>query len=173
MTGLLSLSIAASLALLLTWIVYPLWCSIRTRQGQHPGSRGEDRKSRVAAIIATRDEPALVARRIDNLTHADPAANITSIVVGVDATSAWSLRDYSRVSPPGVATFVAGAPPGGKATALNAAVAASPPSDLILIADTAQTFAPGAIRHLVDAIMAGGWSGASGVVKPTNAGFLG
>jgi poly-beta-1,6-N-acetyl-D-glucosamine synthase len=105
--------------------------------GQHSPS--------VTIVIAARNEGARLAARIDNLVGLDYPADKRQIVVVSDGSTDDTLRVLGRYR--SVVDIVA-IPPGGKARALNAGVAAAR-HDVLVFADARQVFAPNALRELV------------------------
>jgi cellulose synthase/poly-beta-1,6-N-acetylglucosamine synthase-like glycosyltransferase len=100
-------------------------------------------------VVATRDDPAVVAARVANLLDTDYPAVLLTVIVAVDATSTWPLAQYQEALPAAV-RVVAGDAPGGKAATLNVGVRSAPEADILLFADSAQTFA----RHTIPTLVA-------------------
>jgi hypothetical protein len=159
-------------ALTIPWIIYPSICAIRRLSRVRHGDSLAGVLS-VAAVIATRDSPEDVSRKVGNLLDRSQGADVTSLVIGVDWNAAWTVDDYAALIPDARVRVVRGPAPGGKALALNAAVEASPSSGYLLIADTHQRFEAGAIGRLVTRTAAEAWDGASGVVRPLRQGVPG
>jgi hypothetical protein len=127
-------------------------------------------RPRVAVVVATRDDPAVLAARVANLLEADYPADHLLVVVTVDATAAWSPAQYRAVLPPSV-RVVAGDAPGGKAAALNAGVRAAGDAEVLVFADSAQTFARGTVPTLVGRLAADASLGAvSGLIVQPDSG---
>jgi cellulose synthase/poly-beta-1,6-N-acetylglucosamine synthase-like glycosyltransferase len=136
------------LALAIIWFGYPL--AIRLL-GAWPDRSAAARPrrvgERVSVILASaEDAPAIRERVSDVLASSYPAQSI-EVVVALDSANAKataselsSLDERVRI--------VVGDAPGGKATALNAAVRAAR-HDLLVFTDTAQRFEPDAIGVLV------------------------
>ncbi len=160
-------------ALAVPWGLYPVLCALRRRSVRPQVPDGDAALQSVAVVIATRDDPRKVSLRVVNILDAEQEARVVSVVVGVDPNGPWAPNEYESVSADPRVTIVQGARPGGKALTLNVAVESSPESDLLLIADTAQTFAPAAIRNLATAVVGEQWNGASGVVRPVQRSVLG
>jgi uncharacterized protein YbaA (DUF1428 family) len=120
--------------------------------------------------VATRDEPAGVAARVANLLDHDLPPGRVSVVVAVDAASSWRPAQYEAALPAGV-RVVAGDAPGGKAAALNAGVRAAEDADVLVFADSAQTFARHTVRSLVERLAADPRLGAvSGLIVQPDSG---
>lgn len=100
---------------------------------------------KLSVVIAARDEGPSLRARLDNLMGSDYPADAMQIIVvsdgSTDATAEVLVRYKSSVD----AIFL---PAGGKASALNAGVAAAR-HDVLVFADARQTFAPDALRALV------------------------
>ena len=136
-------------ALLCIWAVYPLIVgALSWRRGGHRPSAWPGRP-RVSIIIATRDDPAAIRRRVDDCRQASYPAELIEIVVAVDASAATDVRD--PMSEGRNVQVVAGDAPGGKAATLNAGVRAST-GDILVFTDTAQRFEPETILELVSAL---------------------
>ena len=171
------MSLAALLAVLgsftllgFTVVGYPALVRLRARDRRAPGdvaleladAVGMMPAPHVTAIVATRDDPAVVRVRVENLRAMDYPAGRMDVVVAIDARASHPWTDYAAAVA-GLATVVAGDPPGGKACALNAAVRVSR-GDVLLFADSRQQFTPNTVRDLV-ASLAGERVGAvSGMV---------
>jgi cellulose synthase/poly-beta-1,6-N-acetylglucosamine synthase-like glycosyltransferase len=99
----------------------------------------------VSIVIAARNEAATLEARIGNLLSLDYPSELVQIVVAsdgsTDATDAILARYADRVDSVRV-------PAGGKARALNAAVALAR-HEILVFADARQSFAPDALRALV------------------------
>jgi cellulose synthase/poly-beta-1,6-N-acetylglucosamine synthase-like glycosyltransferase len=99
----------------------------------------------VSIVIAARNEAAALRRRLDNLFESDYPHERMQIIVVSDGSTDDSLdvlNDYrGRVD----AIML---PPSGKASAINAGVAAAR-HEILVFADARQTFAPDALRALV------------------------
>jgi cellulose synthase/poly-beta-1,6-N-acetylglucosamine synthase-like glycosyltransferase len=139
-------ALAALGVLLLAWVVYPLAMRLRPPARLEPVSTGEP--PRVAIVIATRDAPAEVRVRIADLERSDYPAALRRIIVAADCRAPTPVEAY-RVELAGLATVVAGDPPGGKAVTLNAGVREAGDADIIVFADTGQRFDPSAISRMV------------------------
>jgi biofilm PGA synthesis N-glycosyltransferase PgaC len=109
---------------------------VRTAAGAHaPG---------VSIVIAARNEGARLAGRIQNLLDLDYPAGLRQIIVSSDGSTDDTLEQLARF---GAAVDVVSLPAGGKAAALNAAVAQAR-HDIVVFADARQVFAEDALRHL-------------------------
>lgn len=160
--------LTAGLVLLLilaaTWVGYPLAMWTWARQAARRQWDPPDREPDLAVVIATREEPRAVAARVANVMEAEGLQRRPRVVVAVDHTAARAVADYTAALGPGV-LVVAGDPPGGKATTLNAGVRAAADSEVIVFADTGQRFSAGAIAGLVATLARPGRGAVSGVVE--------
>jgi cellulose synthase/poly-beta-1,6-N-acetylglucosamine synthase-like glycosyltransferase len=123
----------------------------------------------VTVVVATREPPSAVAKRVANILDNSYPLEKLAIVVAVDHTAEYLLDEYRRVIATGV-TVVSGDAPGGKACALNAAVRAAN-TDFIVFTDTAPMFRSGAIAELVSFLDARpDHGGVTGVLELATAG---
>ena len=112
----------------------------------------------VSIVIAARNEASTIRKRIDNLLESDYPRDLMQIIVVSDGSTDGTpeaLRAYRRV------VDVVVQPPSGKASAINAGVAAAR-HEVIVFADARQTFAPDALRALVAPFGDPGVGGVSG-----------
>jgi cellulose synthase/poly-beta-1,6-N-acetylglucosamine synthase-like glycosyltransferase len=126
------------------YVGYPAMLTLLARVRLRAVRRDPDYEPPVSIVIAVRNEAARLPARIQNLRRLDYRGDRQIIVVSdgstdgpADALAPWHhLVDLIEV------------PAGGKAAALNAGVAAAC-HDIVVFADSRQTFAPDALRHLV------------------------
>lgn len=133
--------------LVATWVGYPavVWVvALVRRRGRPPGSPSTPR---VTAILATRESDDAIRARVDNLLASDYPAHLLDVVVAIDASREGAVLPGGSGQAP--VMVVAGDPPGGKATALNAAVRQAT-GDILVFSDTAQAFARRTVGALVD-----------------------
>ena len=150
MTGWLVLAAVGAAIPVVAWIGYP-WLMIRLGERRPvavvpPGAP----TSIVSVVIATREPPAAVRARLEDLVSGSWPADRLELIVAVDGDPAPYQFEGLSPAPGRLAVVSNGAEP-GKATALNAGVAAAT-GDLVVFADTAQRFAPDAIPRLVEAL---------------------
>ena len=155
----MTVAVSAAALIWLIWFGYPLAIAglARLRRPRAPTPLA---LPTVTVVIATRDDPALVRRRVADALAANYPAERLGVVVGLDAggskTAAADLASFgSRVA------VVTGDAPGGKAATLNAAVRAAA-GEVLVFTDAGQTFDPLAIRRLADALAVPGVGAASG-----------
>lgn len=150
------------------WVVYP---AVISRRGMKvaespPGRAAESRPAAelppITVIVATREAPARVRARVDNLRDSDYPAELLHIIVAVDHAAQDVIGEMTDALAD-FATVVAGDAPGGKASALNAGVR-SATTDILVFADTAQHFAPGTIRALVSELETGPFEAVTGTL---------
>jgi cellulose synthase/poly-beta-1,6-N-acetylglucosamine synthase-like glycosyltransferase len=155
----MTLAVYSAAAIWLIWFGYPLVIAglAALRRPRLPVPLA---LPTVTVVIATRDDPSVVRRRVADALAANYPAEKLSVVVGLDAGG-------SRTAPADLASFgervvaVPGDPPGGKAATLNAAVRAAR-GDVLVFTDAGQTFDPMVIRRLSDALATPGIGAASG-----------
>ncbi len=158
---------AVSLGLLLyTWLLYPVFVRL-LGHGRDASGAGHGPAASVSVILATRESDAAITRRIDNLR--DTAhSGVLEVIVACDARREGGTA--TSVARSGV-RVVAGDPPGGKATALNAGVQAAT-GDILVFTDTGQAFDRETIPRLVAALAADGRLGAvSGALQIAGGGL--
>jgi cellulose synthase/poly-beta-1,6-N-acetylglucosamine synthase-like glycosyltransferase len=136
--------------LMLGWVLYPsvlalLACRRTKTSAASPGSLPS-----VTVIVATRENAEVVARRVADIRRADYAADRLQVIAALDARIAGSLSEYVTVIG-SQAQCVVGDAPGGKSAALNAAVRAAS-GEILIFADSSQTFSPSAISRLAEAV---------------------
>ena len=167
--GLNSAAIAAS-ALAITWFVYPcaifVGALVRRSVSRRVATVVSTSLRSVSVVVATRDSPSVVQRRVRNLLGTAPVDQMTDIVVAVDRTSSSAVEEYRRVLPSAI-NVVVGDGPGGKACALNAGVRACK-NEIVVFADSAQTFRDEAVAELLKAFDDSTVGAASGTLFPEN-----
>lgn len=134
-------------AVLIVWVGYPLaigFLASVIRRAVH-ADLPSDVSRRLTVVVATRDAIDRVVQRVVDL-EAQVVHGTVDIVVGLDAEAPY--RDEELAQALGTrARVVRARGPAGKAGALNAAVAAAA-GDVVVLADTAQRFAPGTVERL-------------------------
>ena len=139
-------ALVASAAILTVWVGYPLIIAGLAALRRDPAIASDGLPS-VTVIIATRDEPAVVRRRVEDVLAGDYPADRVDVVVGLDAGGgAPDLTRFGGLD--ARVRLVAGDDPGGKAATLNAAVRAAT-GEVLVFTDAGQRFDPAAIRHLI------------------------
>ncbi len=131
-------------------VLLAIWARIATigaaRGGVHDASpRRPSALPPVTIIIAARNEARRLPSRIDNLLASDYPKDCMQIVVASDGSTDATL---DALEPYASTVELIMLPPGGKARALNAAVARAR-HPILVFADARQRFAPDAIRRLV------------------------
>jgi cellulose synthase/poly-beta-1,6-N-acetylglucosamine synthase-like glycosyltransferase len=134
----------AALVILYVYVGYPailaVWVKLAPRR-----VRSAAITPSVSIMVAARNEGATLEARIANLLSLDYPRELVQVVVAsdgsTDSTDAVLDRYADRVD-------VVRVPAGGKARALNAAVALAR-HDILVFADARQSFAPDALRALV------------------------
>ncbi len=111
-----------------------------------PQSASDNAQDGVSIIIAARNEGARLAARLENLFALDFPAASRQIIVASDGSTDDTVEVLARYAPAVEAVML---PPGGKATALNAAVERAR-FEILVFADARQVFAPDALKALVE-----------------------
>lgn len=162
---------ASVLALVTVWLGYPLGVSLVAaclRPRPRPSVQGHP--SRISIIVASREPPAIVADRVQDLSAASADSPVLEIVVAV----AGDTEPYASLLDGPVPVVVTSAdPPGGKAAALNAAVRLAQ-GELLVFADTGQRFEPSTISCLAEVFGSPEVGAASGSLRlePSSSGSL-
>jgi len=138
----------SALSIAYVYVGYPMLLVVWSRV--RPARRIEDAPGsaplpRVSVVIAARNEAARLPSRIDNLLALDYPADRREIIVVSDGSTDATIDVLNRYG--GVVQAIA-APAGGKAAALNLAVAHAT-GEILVFADARQMFAPDALRALV------------------------
>jgi cellulose synthase/poly-beta-1,6-N-acetylglucosamine synthase-like glycosyltransferase len=153
--------------MVMVWLGYPLvmgvlatWARRRTRDvAPNPTTIAQS----VSIVIATRDDPAAVRARVEDLVKASGAPARLEVVVAVDARRAGDSLEELRPAFDGL-RIVRGDEPGGKAATLNAGVRAAS-GEVIVFTDTSQRFHPEAVNALVTALAKPGVGAVSGSLE--------
>ena len=153
-------------ALFLIWGGYPLAllavAALRRRAdavGGEGAAEATARQPNVSIIIATRESPAVVRKRVADALASDYPPELLEVVVTIDHQHAGLLDEIGSLPPR--ARVVLGDEPGGKAAALNAGVRAAR-GDVLVFTDSYQKFAPDAVRRVSLAALTEGVGAASG-----------
>lgn len=138
--------------LLCGWVLYPLAMALVARRAPRHASRAPVvAPPSVDVVIATRETPAAVAARVDDVLAGTYPADLLRVIVGVDRESAYATESYRAALDRHGARIdvVRASGAAGKSAALGTAVARAR-GDLLVFTDTAQRFAPDAIARLVE-----------------------
>lgn len=152
---------------LIPWLLYPALTGLLA--GLRPTTadrRPSAAPGPISIVLATREPPAAVRARLENLVGGDWPADHLELIVAVDGDPG-SYQFAGLVPTPRRLMVVGRGADPGKAAALNAGVAAAA-SDLVIFADTAQRFAPDAISRLVAAMSDGRFGAISGALAIGN-----
>ena len=145
-----SLAVAALVGLVLIWIGYPCVVFALSRTRRPSVAAAPTRDPFVSVILATAGSASDIRARIANLLMTSYDRNKVDIIVGLDAVNKQASAEDLRDLPANV-RVVDGDPAGGKAATLNAAVRGST-AEILVFTDTAQSFRPDVIRHLVQSL---------------------
>ena len=129
---------------------YPLFmialARVRPRPVRSPEAAGP---SRVTVVVAVRNERAHLAHRVTNILQQEYPADRLDVVVVCNGSTDGSEDVATRLaSTDSRVRLLVSAASEGKAGALNAAIGAAS-GDIIVFADARQSFAPDAVRQLV------------------------
>jgi cellulose synthase/poly-beta-1,6-N-acetylglucosamine synthase-like glycosyltransferase len=119
-----------------------VWARLRARPVRTAG--GDAPTPGISIVIAARNEATQFPARITNLLNLDYPIDRREIIVASDGSTDDTAGQLAAF---GDAVEVVCLPPGGKAVALNAAVARAR-HDIVVFADARQAFAPDALRQL-------------------------
>lgn len=158
------LALASLAALLAIWLGYPLliWVAARLFPRQSFAGKIEPNRT-VSVILATRDNAAIVRRRVENLLDSEHPSGLLEVIVALDAQGAQStVAELSDIDPR--VRVVHGDQPGGKASALNAGVRAAT-GEILVMADAQQRFDARTIPELVAALSDNRFGAVSGALE--------
>lgn len=128
-----------------TYVGFPVLVMLRARLRPRP-HRTADVAPPVSVVIAAHDEARSIGDRVDNLLAVDYPADRLEIVIASDGSTDETVAEARRRADPRVR--VLDLPRTGKASALNAAVAAST-GEILVFSDANTAYARDAIRQLV------------------------
>ncbi len=131
-----------------TWVLYPVVVWLVSRLVRVPAVVALTDLPTVTAILATRDDGATIAARVEDFFRTDYPADRLQVVVGVDSASAARMVDIRNACRRDAVQIVAADTAGGKAAGLTAAVRAAT-GDVLVFSDVQQRFAPDAIGVMV------------------------
>jgi cellulose synthase/poly-beta-1,6-N-acetylglucosamine synthase-like glycosyltransferase len=135
----------ATAVVVYTYVGFPLLVLLRAKLRPRPHARAEVTPS-VSVVIAAHDEEASIGPRVDNLLGLDYPRDRIEFVIASDGSTDRTVAEARRRDDPRVR--ILDLPRTGKATALNAAVAASR-GEVLVFSDANTAYAPDAIRMLV------------------------
>jgi cellulose synthase/poly-beta-1,6-N-acetylglucosamine synthase-like glycosyltransferase len=128
-----------------TYVGFPVLVMLRARLRPRPHTTA-DVTPPVSVVIAAHEEEASIGARVDNLLAVDYPREQLEIVIASDGSTDRTVAEARRRDDPRVR--VLDLPRTGKASALNAAVAAST-GEILVFSDANTAYAPDAIRQLV------------------------
>ncbi|HWG75582.1 MAG TPA: glycosyltransferase [Steroidobacteraceae bacterium] len=163
----MKLLIEIAIACLITgWLIYPIFVYAVGRFCDARVGGAESSAAGVSLLIATRDPVELVQARISNIQAYRHEVRLLEIIVAVDYMALNRTEQYRGVLGDQV-RLVTGDAPGGKAATLNAAVRAAR-GDVLIFADSAQQFLPGAMKALVERLREVKVGASTGVLQVAN-----
>jgi cellulose synthase/poly-beta-1,6-N-acetylglucosamine synthase-like glycosyltransferase len=127
-----------------TYVGFPLLVMFRARLRPRPHATADVTPS-ASVVIAAHEEEASIGARVDNLLAVDYPPERLEIVIASDGSTDRTVAEARRDDP---RVRVLDLPRTGKASALNAAVAAST-GEILVFSDANTAYAPDAIRQLV------------------------
>lgn len=145
------LNVAAfcAISLILIWFGYPLLVAGLAAAFGANRPQPEPTRRHVSVVIATRDPVDIIAARVDDLLAADYPADLLEVIVALDHSGTVRPAAFSGLD--SRVTVIDGHAPGGKASTLNAGVAASRGA-ILVFADAAQRFEASTISRLAAAL---------------------
>lgn len=151
---------AATATLLAIWVVYPaavaLIAAVRADRSRHDDLDDGTRPA-VTAVVASRDDVGAILDRVADLLAADYDPSRLGVVVALDRGARASIDELRALAEARFAgrsvVVVEGDAPGGKASALNAAIRAAS-GEILILTDTHQRFHRDAIARLVRFLVA-------------------
>lgn len=165
----LLLTVGGAALLLLAWLVYPLVMVRRAASHACPTFCGAGEPVPVVSVIlVTKDLPASVRTRLEDLLRTSYPLDRIEVIVAFDGEPP---QDGLQEMGARFARFVTARSdaPGGKACGLNSAVR-SAEGGVLVFTDTHQRFDPDAISRLVATLQAGPWSTVSGALHVAGVG---
>ena len=127
-----------------TYVGFPMLVMLRARLRPRPHTTADVTPS-ASVVIAAHEEEASIGARVDNLLAVDYPPERLEIVIASDGSTDRTVAEARRDDP---RVRVLDLPRTGKASALNAAVAAST-GEILVFSDANTAYAPDAIRQLV------------------------
>lgn len=147
MTVWLALGAVGGVLLAVPWLLYPALIEV-VASFRSPEPVPDDHRPSVTVVLATRDEPRAVRRRVTDLLRTSYPPDRLDIVVAVDWASPTPFEAYESLLVRPRVRVVRGEPPRGKAGALNRGVE-SATGDVLVFTDTHQRFHPDTVGELV------------------------
>ncbi len=148
-----------------TWGLYTAWMVWRSGRSRPTHSASAGPRS-FSIVIATRDDPSVVAARVENLRAIPDRQRPVDIIVAVDDRAGWPVAAYEAALGRDV-RVVPGDAPGGKSAGLNAGVRAAT-TDVVVLADSKQLFVAGSLDALMAAFDETRVAGVSGTVRQSS-----
>lgn len=152
------LALASLLAIVATWIAYPVVVAGLGLLRRPPAPEDRPDLPEVSVVIASRDSATAIRRRVENCFETTYPADRIQVVVARDA---GAFREGDTLPADERLRVVVGDDPGGKASSLNAGVREAT-GQVLVFTDTHQTFEPATIPRLVAALAEPGVGGVSG-----------
>jgi cellulose synthase/poly-beta-1,6-N-acetylglucosamine synthase-like glycosyltransferase len=144
-----TVALAAVGALALTWVGYPMAVAFAARVASRGRVPTERPAPAVTVVLASRDSEEAIADRVANLLDTRYSADVLDVVVSIDRNDPERVAEALGAFGSRVRVVGADAP-GGKASALNAAMRHAA-GGVTVFADTHQRFEPETIPRLIAA----------------------
>jgi cellulose synthase/poly-beta-1,6-N-acetylglucosamine synthase-like glycosyltransferase len=156
-TPLAALFWACAMLVVYAYMGYPLlvwWVARRSARSLEPVAWSDAGALPVTLLIVAHNEEGVIARRLDNLLAAQYPADRLRIAVASDGSTDRTNEIVRGYAPRGV-RLLAYPQKRGKAATLNDALAevtreGAAPSEILVFADARQTWAPDALRRLLE-----------------------
>ncbi len=136
-------------ALAWTHVGYPLTAGALARIRPRPVRKDATWEPTVTLIVAAHNEESVIERRLDNLLALDYPAEKTAIIVASDASDDRTNELVAAVAAREPRVMLLDCPRGGKVAAQDRAVRATG-GDVLGFSDANATWAPDALRRLVE-----------------------
>ena len=135
-------------ALAWTHVGYPVAAGLAARMRSRPVRR-RDWQPRATVVVAAHDEAQVIERRLENLLALDYPSDRLEVVVASDASTDGTDELVEAVAAREPRVRLLRCPRGGKVAAQNLAVRETT-GDVVAFSDANATWAPDALRRLVE-----------------------
>lgn len=143
-----------------TYVGYPAVMMARARSRTIEPASGA-RGVKVTVVVAVRNGAAHLRGRVRNLLEQGYPSELLDVLVVLNGCTDTTAAVAAELASDGRVRVLESPAEEGKAGALNRGVEAAT-GDVVIFADTRQTFRPDAVRRLVDAVMRPGMGAVSG-----------
>ena len=129
-----------------TYVGYPALMFVHSLLGRRQAITSDKRDLQVSLIIAAHNEEEAIAAKLENVLCLNYPAERLEIVIASDGSTDRTNQIVHSYQPRGVRLLAL--PRRGKASALNAAIAATT-GDILVFSDANSMYSPGAVSELV------------------------